>query len=107
MYHVQGKKIEVYAQGASQIIEMIHQREGNTRKLDWRRVSMKGQLYEAYYGQDSNIGIENGELCVNKSHGSYKNYGNSCHEVWVNFSVIYQVIRVPFSARARPIFTPF
>lgn len=33
MYHVNGKKVEAYAQEASQIIGMIHQREENARKL--------------------------------------------------------------------------
>lgn len=70
--------------------------------MDRRRVSMKGQLYAAYYGQDSNIGIENGELRVKKSHGSYKDYGNSCHDVWVDSSVNYQVIRVPFFVKTSP-----
>ena len=33
VYHVNSKKVEVYAQEASQIIGIIHQREGNARKL--------------------------------------------------------------------------
>ncbi|MCJ1269317.1 hypothetical protein MMC22_009208 [Lobaria immixta] len=33
VYYVNSKKVEVYAQEASQIIGMIHQREGNARKL--------------------------------------------------------------------------
>lgn len=62
---------------------------------------VKGQSYEAYYGQD-HIQIEDGELRIKKSQGYYKNFDKSVHEVWAKAFINYQTIVVSFFGKTVP-----
>lgn len=62
---------------------------------------MKGQSYEAYYGQD-HIQIDNSKLRIKKSQGFYKNFGKSVHEVWAEAFINYQTIIVSFFGKTVP-----
>lgn len=63
---------------------------------------MTGKSFEVYYGQASQIGIENGEFRIKKSHGSYKDFGKSIHEVWAEAFLNYQNILVSFFGKSSP-----
>lgn len=62
---------------------------------------MKGQSYEVYYDQEK-LGIKNGQIRVCKTHGTYKDYGKSIHEVWSKAFLNYQTILVTFFGKMSP-----
>ena len=59
----------------------------------YRLRHMRGFRYETFQDQER-IGIEDGILRLRKTSGTYKNFGNSFHEVWGKAFINYTTILV-------------